>query len=221
MAVIDLAGVMQDGGSPRPSHVPPNPTRIVVRQYEDLLIRLRVYDANGSPRPVSSSTPVTLVVNRQPGIVPPAIRRLGVLPSSLTPAVVEDPNVMYLIVPNSDPFFVLEQPGQFSYDIRLTDENDKVWVLADLLPWVLTPAAAPPGPPTLPQPVPTTVFGLPTPGAAGTALVSSGSGVDWQTVPYTATTPGNWAGAPPTTAQAAIDRIAALLFTLNGSVPIP
>jgi hypothetical protein len=38
---------------------------------------------------------------------------------------------------------------------------------------------------------------------------------------YTPTTPSVWAGAGPTGTQDAIDRLANLLYTLNGDTPIP
>lgn len=44
---------------------------------------------------------------------------------------------------------------------------------------------------------------------------------DATTTPYTAGVPGNWAGAAPTTVEAAIDRMAALLQVLNAGAPIP
>jgi hypothetical protein len=63
-------------------------------------------------------------------------------------------------------------------------------------------------------------------GVTGTVLTSNGSGVSYQFisgqyVEYTPATPSNWAGTPPATVKAALDRMAALLFTLNGSVAIP
>lgn len=68
--------------------------------------------------------------------------------------------------------------------------------------------------------------GLNAVGAVGTVLTSTGSGLSYQFliasgVSYTATTPSDWASTPPTTVQSAIDRMAALLFTLNSSTPIP
>lgn len=67
--------------------------------------------------------------------------------------------------------------------------------------------------------------GLNTAGVAGTVLTSNGSGVSYQFinssyVEYTPATPGDWAGSPPTNAQDALDRIAAVVAILNGS-PIP
>jgi hypothetical protein len=54
----------------------------------------------------------------------------------------------------------------------------------------------------------------------GTLLV-----VDFTSAPFVRladyTNPANWAGAPPVTTQDAIERMAALLKTLNGGVPIP
>lgn len=68
--------------------------------------------------------------------------------------------------------------------------------------------------------------GLNAVGAFGTVLTSNGSGVSYQFVntthvTYTPASPSKWAGTPPSDAQSALDRMAALLFTLNGSVPIP
>lgn len=67
--------------------------------------------------------------------------------------------------------------------------------------------------------------GLNAVGANGTVLTSNGSGVSYQfvvgtNVGYTPSTPADWAGTPPSTTQQAIDRMAALLNTLNGG-PIP
>lgn len=65
--------------------------------------------------------------------------------------------------------------------------------------------------------------GLNTIGATGTVLMSNGSGVSYSFVSEGSFTPGNsahWAG-DPATIQEAIDRMAALLYTLNGSVAIP
>ena len=61
-------------------------------------------------------------------------------------------------------------------------------------------------------------------GANGTVLVSTGSGLAYrfviaQDIGYTPAVPGNWSGSPATTQQA-LDRMAALLNTLNGG-PIP
>lgn len=58
--------------------------------------------------------------------------------------------------------------------------------------------------------------GLNSVGAYGTVLTSTGSGVSYQfvtpnSISYIATVPGNWSGSPPTTLQAAIDRLAAAL----------
>lgn len=39
------------------------------------------------------------------------------------------------------------------------------------------------------------------------------------TLPYSASTPSNWSGAAPTTIASAIDRIAAKLFAISGSIP--
>lgn len=56
-------------------------------------------------------------------------------------------------------------------------------------------------------------------GTASTAAISSAVAVSLVTAAaYTATTPSNWSGTAPTTIQAALDRCAALLFTLNSSV---
>ena len=68
--------------------------------------------------------------------------------------------------------------------------------------------------------------GLGTLGASGTVLMSNGTSLNYQfiiaaNVGYTATTPSNWAGSPPTTAQQAIDRLAMQLFLVGGSTPIP
>lgn len=67
--------------------------------------------------------------------------------------------------------------------------------------------------------------GLDAVGAFGTVLTSTGSGVSYQFVTsagvqYSPSAPSNWSTSP-TTVQEAIDRMAALLFTLNGSAPIP
>lgn len=56
--------------------------------------------------------------------------------------------------------------------------------------------------------------GLNAVGSVGMVLMSTGSGLSYQFVvaagvTYTAAVPGNWAGSPPTTVQAAIDRLAA------------
>lgn len=40
-------------------------------------------------------------------------------------------------------------------------------------------------------------------------------------VSYSPATPSDWVSTPPTTIESAIDRMAALLFTLNGGNPIP
>lgn len=58
-------------------------------------------------------------------------------------------------------------------------------------------------------------------GIAPTLTVLGGTPVQGaETLIYEAAVPGNWAGAPPTRVQDAIDRMAALLFTLNAG-PIP
>ena len=67
--------------------------------------------------------------------------------------------------------------------------------------------------------------GLNTVGAVGTVLMSTGSGLNYQfiiasSIGYAPRTSSDWAGSPPTTVQEALDRMAALLFTLNGG-PIP
>jgi hypothetical protein len=54
---------------------------------------------------------------------------------------------------------------------------------------------------------------------------STGAGPTGPTGPasaaYTPATPSVWAGAGPTGTQNAIDRLASLLYTLNGGTPIP
>lgn len=52
---------------------------------------------------------------------------------------------------------------------------------------------------------------------AGNIVASTISG----NIAYSAGTPTNWNGSAPTTVKQAIDRIAALLYTLNGNTPIP
>lgn len=68
--------------------------------------------------------------------------------------------------------------------------------------------------------------GLNAVGVSGTVLTSNGSSLSYEfvlssNVTYTATTPAHWASTAPTNVQDAIDRMAALLYTLNGSVAIP
>ena len=68
--------------------------------------------------------------------------------------------------------------------------------------------------------------GLNTVGATGTVLMSNGSSLSYQfitssNVLYTPLNPAYWATTSPTTVQEAIDRMASLLYTLNGSAPIP
>jgi hypothetical protein len=63
-------------------------------------------------------------------------------------------------------------------------------------------------------------------GVSGTVLMSTGSALSYQfvTPSFVTYTPGNvsnWALPLPTNIQSAIDRMAALLFTLNTSTPIP
>jgi hypothetical protein len=57
-------------------------------------------------------------------------------------------------------------------------------------------------------------------GTANQVLKTDGYGIlSWASVadlPYTATTSTDWSGTPPTTIQAAIDRLAAVVKTLNG-----
>jgi hypothetical protein len=71
-------------------------------------------------------------------------------------------------------------------------------------------------------------IGLNAIGASGTVLTSNGSGLSYQFVTasntvYTPTTPAHWAGSPPTTVQAAIDRIAKAYATaapLGSPIPV-
>jgi hypothetical protein len=68
--------------------------------------------------------------------------------------------------------------------------------------------------------------GLSTLGSSGQVLMSNGTSLSYSfvvtsNVTYTATTPSDWAGSAPTTVQSALDRMAALLYTLNGNHPIP
>lgn len=58
----------------------------------------------------------------------------------------------------------------------------------------------------------------------GIVVSSAASGPTGPTGPggsYTPATPSVWAGAGPTGTQEAIDRLANLLYTLNGGTPIP
>lgn len=68
--------------------------------------------------------------------------------------------------------------------------------------------------------------GLNTVGAMGTVLTSTGTGLSYQfivanSVQYIPLVDGYWQGAPPNNVQNALDRIAALLVTLNSGSPIP
>lgn len=67
--------------------------------------------------------------------------------------------------------------------------------------------------------------GLNMTGVFGTVLTSSGSGLSYEfvvsnNVVYNPLTPSDWAGTPPNNVQDALNRIAALLFTIHGG-PIP
>jgi hypothetical protein len=69
-----------------------------------------------------------------------------------------------------------------------------------------------------------TAGGLTVNGVAVSTAGSTGSGPTGPTGPvgsYTPATPSVWAGAGPTGTQDAIDRLANLLYTLNGGTPIP
>jgi hypothetical protein len=64
--------------------------------------------------------------------------------------------------------------------------------------------------------------GLNAVGATGTVLMSTGSGLSYQFVAassYVPVNPSDWVSPAPTTIQNALDRIAALLFTLAGPIP--
>jgi hypothetical protein len=64
--------------------------------------------------------------------------------------------------------------------------------------------------------------GLNAVGATGTVLMSTGSGLSYQFVAassYVPANPSDWVSPAPTTIQNALDRIAALLFTLAGPIP--
>lgn len=68
--------------------------------------------------------------------------------------------------------------------------------------------------------------GLNSVGTTGKVLTSNGTGLSYQFViaagvGYTAGNPADWAGSPPTTVQSALDRMAAVVYSLNGSFPIP
>ncbi len=68
--------------------------------------------------------------------------------------------------------------------------------------------------------------GLNAVGISGTVLTSNGSSLSYEfvlssNISYTPATPLIWAGIAPTNVQSALDRLAALIYTLNGSVPIP
>jgi hypothetical protein len=70
----------------------------------------------------------------------------------------------------------------------------------------------------------TTAGGLTVNGIAVATAGSTGAGPTGPTGPaesYTPAAPSVWAGAGPTGTQDAIDRLANLLYTLNGGVPIP
>lgn len=63
-------------------------------------------------------------------------------------------------------------------------------------------------------------------GPYGAVLTSTGSGISYQfvttdSVGYTPAVSSYWVNPPPTTTQNALDRLAALLYTLNGNNPIP
>ena len=55
-------------------------------------------------------------------------------------------------------------------------------------------------------------------GTSGYVLTSTGSGVNWSDISYTASTPANWTGTAPSTMQAAVDRLAVVVKALNGGV---
>lgn len=68
--------------------------------------------------------------------------------------------------------------------------------------------------------------GLTVNGIVVSSAGSTGAGPTGPTGPagsaaYTPATPSVWAGAGPTGTQGAIDRLANLLYTLNGGTPIP
>jgi hypothetical protein len=69
-----------------------------------------------------------------------------------------------------------------------------------------------------------TAGGLTVNGVVVSTAGSTGAGPTGPTGPggsYTPATPSVWAGAGPTGTQNAIDRLANLLYTLNGGTPIP
>jgi hypothetical protein len=69
-----------------------------------------------------------------------------------------------------------------------------------------------------------TAGGLTVNGIVVSTAGSTGAGPTGPTGPggsYTPATPSVWAGAGPTGTQNAIDRLANLLYTLNGGTPIP
>ena len=55
-------------------------------------------------------------------------------------------------------------------------------------------------------------------GTSGYVLTSTGSGVNWSDISYTASTPANWTGTAPSTMQTALDRLAVVVKALNGGV---
>jgi hypothetical protein len=150
--VIELLGIVETGADRSPS-LPANPQRtILLQQFEELLIRIRVVDPALVPivlDPIFLES--ILAVKKQPADSFAPIARLGVL------APLEGPNVIEYSILQNDTKFML--PGRFVYDAwlrRIGGDNDPIIRLAafELEPTVAVPGIPiTPSPPTPPGPL--------------------------------------------------------------------
>jgi hypothetical protein len=149
MATIQLTGVLESGGN-RGTKVPGNPRRtILITQTESLTVRLTVLDALGTRVDLNNGQLLALTVRKgsTPFGAPVFPSRLGIPQPELGIAIFE------LVPSDTDPNIVL--PGQYTYDIWMTQADGTRDPLVPISPFVIEPTVnQPTDTPTVAPPVP-------------------------------------------------------------------
>jgi hypothetical protein len=177
-----LTGILDDGSTPSRS-LPPNPRKALsVFVGETVVIDLSMFYIGGGPIDFAAlnNPAVIFTLKKNTTDNPPLVSRIAT--SNIT---VGRNRVLITLTPSDTQYL---QPGRYVYDISLQQGTSPVTrdLLVPLSPFVLELTVSAPGQSvTAPQPLPLTVFNLPTPPAKGSLLSSQGPGAapKWQLGP--------------------------------------